>query len=432
VTTTGHRLPADSIRTGAAPRHRAVALTLVGSALIGACQFAASRVPEPLVDAAVTAPVHVRPSEPLRELLLTVRNGDSLSRLFAAHGLSAVDLESILMVGGPTARLISLRPGDAVRVRARGDGSIVGLTAEIDETNWLEVERAPRGFAARTVERPIERRIVYAHGTIGSSLFASAVDAGLSGALTMSLAGVFGYDIDFLQDLRSGDRFAVMYEQLWRDGEKLRDGGILAATFENDGRELTAVRWTRADGRAEYFAADGSSMRKALTRNPVDFTRVSSGFSSARRHPILNRVRAHQGVDYAAPAGTPVRAAGDGKVVFRGLRGGYGNAIVIQHGATYSTLYGHMALFGRGIYVGGRVVQDQVIGYVGMTGLATAPHLHYEVLVNGVHRNPRTVVLPDAAPLAPAERAAFAAEAAMRLRELARSAPDQPQARATT
>lgn len=429
---TDPRLPADSTRAGATSRRRAVAMAVLGGVLIGACQFATTRLPEPVADAAVTARVQVRPPAPLRQLDLTVRNGDSLSRLFAAHGLSAYDLESILMLGGPTARLVALRPGDTVRVRARANGSIVALAAEVDETTWLEIERIPRGFAARTVERPIERRIVYAHGEIDSSLFASAVDAGLSGALTMALAGVFGYDIDFIQDLRRGDRFAVMYEQLWRDGEKLRDAAILAATFTNDGRELAAVRWTRADGRAEYFGPDGASMRKALTRNPVDFTRVSSGFSNARRHPILNRVRAHQGVDYAAPAGTPVRAAGDGKVVFRGQRGGYGNAVVIQHGATYSTLYGHLALFGRGIAVGNRVVQDQVIGYVGKTGLATAPHLHYEVLVNGVHRNPRTVVLPDAAPLAAAERAAFAVEAAARLRELARSAPATPQANTST
>lgn len=432
MASTDSQVSADCIRVGAAPRPRAVVLALLGTALIGVTQLATTQLPQPAADPTVTAQVRLRPQAPQRDLLMTVRSGDSLSRLFAVHGLSAYDLEEILMLGGPTARLIALRPGDAVRVRAHGDGRIVTLTAEIDETTWLEVDRAARGFAARTVERPIERRVVIAHGTIGSSLFGSAVDAGLSGALTMALAGVFGYDIDFMQDLRAGDQFSVMYEQLWRDGEKLRDGVILAATFSNDGRELAAVRWVRGDGRAEYFGADGASMRKALTRNPVDFTRVSSGFSNARRHPILNRVRAHQGVDYAAPAGTPVRAAGDGKVVFRGQRGGYGNAIVIQHGATYSTLYGHLALFGRGIAVGTRVVQDQVIGYVGKSGLATAPHLHYEVLVNGVHRNPRTVVLPDAAPLASSERSAFAAEATVRLRELARSLPQMPQARTTT
>ena len=429
---TDSQVATDCIRPNATLRRRVAALALIGSALVGATQFTVMRLPEPLVDSAVTAPVRLRPQVPLRDLRLTVRSGDSLSRLFAAHGLSAYDLEAILMLGGPTARLIALRPGDAVRVHARTDGRIVALSAEVDETTWLEVERTARGFAARTVERPIERRVAFAYGSIGSSLFGSAVEAGLSGALTMSLASVFGYDIDFIQDLRAGDRFAVMYEQLWRDGEKLRDGAILAATFSNDGRDLSAVRWVRKDGRAEYFAADGASMRKALMRNPVDFTRVSSGFSNARRHPILNRVRAHQGVDYAAPAGTPVRAAGDGKVVFRGQRGGYGNAVVIQHGATYSTLYGHLALFGRSTVIGARVVQDQVIGYVGMSGLATAPHLHYEVLVNGVHRNPRTVVLPDAAPLSSAERAAFVAESASRLRELARALPQLPQARTTT
>jgi murein DD-endopeptidase MepM/ murein hydrolase activator NlpD len=309
-------------------------------------------------------------------------------------------------------------PGDQLQVRSSGAGRVVALAVDIDEGRRLEVERSLRGFAVRTVEVPLERRTVRASGSIESSLFASAAKAGLSGNLTMALAGVFGYDVDFLQDLRRGDRFVVLYEQIWREGEKLRDGPILAARFENDGRVLEAVRFTPNGGRTDYFTSAGGSMRKALTRNPVDFTRVSSGFSTSRLHPILNRVRAHQGVDYAAPAGTPVRAAGDGKIVFRGLRGGYGNAIVIQHGATYSTLYGHLSQFARGLGVGSRVAQDQVIGFVGASGLATAPHLHYEVLVNGVHRNPRTVDLPDAAPLPATDRAAFDAEAKRLLREL--------------
>lgn len=364
-----------------------------------------------------------------RSFQLEVRPGDTLSRLFERNELSRDDLNAILAVGGPTARLKTLMPGDRFHVRSSAAGRVVGLSVDIDEARRLEVERGARGFAARTVEVPLERRPVLAEGAIESSLFASASKAGLSGSLTMALAGVFGYDIDFLQDLRRGDRFVVLYEEVWREGEKLRDGPILAAEFVNDGRVLQAVRFAPTGRRADYFTPDGGSMRKALTRNPVDFTRVSSGFSTSRRHPILNRVRAHQGVDYAAPSGTPVRAAGDGKIVFRGVRGGYGNAVVIQHGATYSTLYAHLSQFARGLGVGSRVVQDQVIGFVGASGLATAPHLHYEVLVNGVHRNPRTVDLPDAAPLPAADRAAFDAEARRLLRQLAARQPAPAPAR---
>lgn len=399
-----------------------LALALGSLAILGTV-IGVRAVPEPVV--AWTASSGIVPGVPrvTRSFRIEVRPGDTLSHLFARNELSSDDLNAIMAVGGPTTRLRTLMPGDTLEVRASASGRVVGLSADIDESRRLEVERGTRGFAVRTVEVPLERRAVLAEGSIESSLFASASQAGLSGRLTMALAGVFGYDIDFLQDLRRGDRFKVLYEEIWRDGEKLRDGPILAAEFVNDGRTLKAVRYQNG-GRADYYTPDGSSMRKALTRNPVDFTRVSSGFSSRRKHPILNRVRAHQGVDYAAPSGTPVRAAGDGKIVFRGIRGGYGNVVVIQHGATYSTLYAHLSQFARGLGVGARVDQDQVIGFVGASGLATAPHLHYEVLKEGVHRNPRTVDLPDAAPIPAAVRAGFDTEAARLLRQLAtRDAP---------
>jgi murein DD-endopeptidase MepM/ murein hydrolase activator NlpD len=382
--------------------------------------------PPPAVEPDTAAVRVVRSGASDRDLTLVVRSGDTLSRLFQAHALSGADLHAILGLGGSTRRLKELHPGDRLLIQADPAGRVERLRIALDESRALEVERGARGFAARSIEQPVERRMVAVRGTIDSSLFASASAAGLSGALTMSLAGIFGYDIDFLQDLRRGDGFEVLYEELWREGEKLRDGPILAARFDNDGRALTAVRFAATNGVASYYSPDGASMRKALTRNPVDFTRISSGFSFARRHPVLNKVRAHQGVDYAAPTGTPVRAAGDGKIVFRGVRGGYGNAIVVQHGATYSTLYGHLSRFARGLGVGSRVVQDQVIGYVGKTGLATAPHLHYEVLVGGVHRNPRTVKLPDAEPVPADARARFVTEVWERLNELDRRLPGEP------
>jgi len=232
------------------------------------------------------------------------------------------------------------------------------------------------------------------------------------------MADIFGYDIDFAQDLREGDRFAVVYEEIWRDGEKLRDGDILAASFNNQGRDHTALRFQRGDGSVEYFGGDGRSLRKAFLRTPVEFTRISSGFSVARMHPILGTMRAHRGVDYAAPSGTPIRASGDGRITARGWQSGYGNVVQIDHGNHVSTVYGHMSRFGTGIANGTRVRQGQVIGYVGMTGLATGPHLHYEFRVNGAHRDPLRFVMPPAPPLSGTELAQFRTHSAPLLSEL--------------
>jgi murein DD-endopeptidase MepM/ murein hydrolase activator NlpD len=376
----------------------------------------AARLVSPPPVALAQLPVELAP----REVMLKVRYGDSLSRLFDRHSLSQVDLNAIMSLPEAAPRLRRVMPGDAIQVTADQAGSVRGLKIELDETRTLEVKRTLAAFEPRIIERPLTRQLRYARGTIDSSLFASAIAAGLSTQLTMGIASIFGYDIDFLQDLRAGDEFAVAYEELWRDGEKLRDGDILAAEFFNSGRALRAVRYVLPDGGAEYFAPDGSSMRKALTRNPLDFARISSSFSLRRHHPILNKVRAHRGVDYAAPTGTPVRAAGDGKITFRGVKGGYGNVVVIRHGATFSTLYAHLSRFAGGVVNGAHVRQDQVIGYVGQTGLATAPHLHYEVFVDGVQRNPRTVKLPDAAPIGPELREDFSRQSAALLQLLER------------
>jgi murein DD-endopeptidase MepM/ murein hydrolase activator NlpD len=232
-------------------------------------------------------------------------------------------------------------------------------------------------------------------------LFEAGSQAGISDKLTMDLAGIFEWDIDFIQDVREGDEFTVLYEEVWRDGVKLRNGDIIAAEFVNQGKSYRAARYRDANGRSNYYTPDGHSLRKAFIRAPLNFTRISSNFDPSRRHPILNTIRAHQGVDYAAPVGTPIRAAGDGKVIFRGVQGGYGNVIILQHGGNITTLYGHMSRFANK-RVGARVAQGEVIGFVGQSGLATGPHLHYEYRINGVHRNPRTVSLPPADPV-PAE-----------------------------
>jgi murein DD-endopeptidase MepM/ murein hydrolase activator NlpD len=256
-------------------------------------------------------------------------------------------------------------------------------------------------------ERALQRRVGSASGTITHSLFGAGEKAGLDDSVILKMAEVFGYDIDFAQDIRRGDHFAVIYDEVYRDGERLRSGDILAATFVNGGKRYVALRHPQADGTPGYYDAEGRPLKKAFLRSPVEFSRISSRFSSARRHPILGSTRAHRGVDYAAPKGTPIRTAGNGRVVFRGWKSGYGNCVIVQHANNVTTLYGHMSRFAAGRGLGTKVSQGEVIGYVGMTGLATAPHLHYEFRVGGVHRDPLTVPLPKAEPLGPGELLAF-------------------------
>ncbi|MCK4675759.1 MAG: peptidoglycan DD-metalloendopeptidase family protein, partial [Gammaproteobacteria bacterium] len=224
--------------------------------------------------------------------------------------------------------------------------------------------------------------------------------AGISDNIIMELANIFGWDIDFALDIRKGDNFTVLYEELYRDGEKISDGKILAADFINDGKIYRAVRYKNPQtSESEYYTPDGKSMRKAFIRSPVHFSRISSGFNLKRKHPILLNKRPHRGVDYAAKSGTPIYAAGDGKVIFKGKKGGYGKVMILKHGSKYSSLYAHLKTYNRKLRVGSRVKQGQTIAYVGSTGLATGPHLHYEFRVNGVHRNPLTVRLPASNPV---------------------------------
>jgi murein DD-endopeptidase MepM/ murein hydrolase activator NlpD len=239
----------------------------------------------------------------------------------------------------------------------------------------------------------------------------------MSDKLVMSLAGIFAWDVDFVLDIRKGDDYYVVYEEIYQDGKYVTSGDIVAAEFNNNGRTFRAVRYVDSDGRTDYYTPEGRSLRKAFIRAPVDFTRISSAFNPNRRHPILNTIRAHKGVDYAAPSGTPIKAAGDGKIIFRGRKGGYGNCVIIQHGGNITTLYAHMSKFAKA-GLNSRVRQGDTIGYVGHTGLATASHLHYEYRLNGVHRNPRTVPLPQADPIKEEYRADFLAKAEPLLSEL--------------
>jgi murein DD-endopeptidase MepM/ murein hydrolase activator NlpD len=325
-----------------------------------------------------------------------VRRGDTLSAIFSRLEIHS-QLNPILSLGEDVALLRSIHPGERIRA-LKQDGRLQTLVYEPNRTRHLHVTRSEEGYTAEVVEREMETRVTQGFGSVRSSLFQAGLDAGLSDNLIMTLANIFGWDIDFALDLREGDHFAVIYEQLYQDGEYVRDGAILAAEFVNRDRSVQALRYTTPEGSTDYYSPDGRSMRKAFLRMPVEFARISSRFGT-RRHPILHTMRQHRGVDYAASTGTPIRASGDGRIVHRGTRGGYGKTIIIQHGQQYRTLYAHMNGYARNTAVGSRVRQGQVIGYVGATGMATGPHLHYEFLVNGVHRDPLTVKLPDAEPL---------------------------------
>jgi murein DD-endopeptidase MepM/ murein hydrolase activator NlpD len=293
-----------------------------------------------------------------------------------------------------------IHPGDEIELKLGADGKLAALRYHPSETRSLLVERSGDGFGAQVEEHALERRLVHRSGIITESLFQAAQSAGISERIVMELAEVFGWDIDFALDIREGDRFTVVYDEVYKDGRKIEDGKILAAEFINQGRRFRAIHYTDPSGNSGYFTPEGKNVKKAFLRSPVRFSRISSRFTLKRWHPVLKRWRAHRGVDYAAPTGTPIRAAGDGKVNFAGTKGGYGNAVFIQHGSSYTTVYGHLSRFGRGIRSGTRVKQGQVIGYVGSSGLATGPHLHFEFRVNGVHRNPLTVKLPDGKPVA--------------------------------
>jgi murein DD-endopeptidase MepM/ murein hydrolase activator NlpD len=296
---------------------------------------------------------------------------------------------------------------------------MLGLRYLTQSGELLVVDRIGDGFFAQSTMPGAAVSLEVRANEIRASLFGAADAVGLPDAVTMQLADIFSGDIDFLHDLRRGDRFSVVYEMRRIDGEATGAGRIIAAEFVNKGVSYRAFLWRAPDGTEGYYGEDGKSLKKAFLRSPVAFTRVTSGFSLARFHPFLQAWRAHKGVDFAAPSGTPVLAAGAGKVAFAGKQGGYGNVVMLQHGGDYSTVYAHLSRFAPGMKPGARVSQSDVVGYVGMTGWATGPHLHYEFRVDNVQKNPLTIALPNAQPVPAGQKAAFQVQAAPLADELA-------------
>jgi murein DD-endopeptidase MepM/ murein hydrolase activator NlpD len=373
---------------------------VVGAALMLSHSALNNPSPAPLAPppaVAAAAPI-APPASPGTPAEVVVAKNDTLDSIFRRMSLDKTDLAAIRSLPGVRRSLDVLKPGDAIHL-VRVAASVQELSLKVGEAQTLDVVRQSGGFTATLIGNPLDARTRTATASIDSSLFKAAESARMSDTMALKLAAVFAWDIDFVLDIRAGDRFTAVYQQIYQDGKYLHDGELLAAEFVNNGKVYKAVRFVSAAGEAGYYAPDGKPMRKAFLRAPVEFTRVSSVFNPHRLHPILNLIRGHMGTDYAAPIGTPVHAAGDGRVSFEGVRGGYGNAIVLAHTKSISTLYGHMSRFGSHIRVGSRVQQGEVIGYVGMSGLATGPHLHYEYLIDGVHKNPQTVKLPGAEPL---------------------------------
>ena len=346
---------------------------------------------------------------------INVRSGQSLDGIFRKQGFSANTLHKIINLNDDTKQLKKIRPGDLFEFQRHEDNSLKRMRYAIDESRYLIIDFDGQQLNASSQDRELVRQITETSGTITSSLFLAGKQAGLNDGMVMKLANLFGWDIDFVLDIREGDRFFLVYEKIYRDGIFLRDGEIVGATFVNQGEKYQAIRFD-IDGQAQYFAPDGRNMRKAFLRAPLNFSYISSNFNPKRYHPILKRVKAHNGIDYKAPKGTPVYTAGDGKVIRSAYNQYNGHHVFIQHANNIVTKYLHFTK--RTVKQGQRVRQGQVIGYVGATGLAQGPHLHYEFLLNGVHRNPRTVSLPKADPLGETQLAEFKLKAAPVLAQL--------------
>jgi murein DD-endopeptidase MepM/ murein hydrolase activator NlpD len=342
-----------------------------------------------------------------------VRRDDTLASLMQRLNIRNTEALDFLRHDRDASALASqLRPGRSIQAQTSQNGELLKLQYDLDANSTLTIERTATGYQAKTGEPLLETHQVLKSAEINSSLFAATDDADIPDQVALQLADIFSSDIDFHSDLRRGDHFVVVYEANFNNGELSNTGKVLAAEFVNDGKTYRAVLYRNADGQSSYYTPEGKSLHKSFLRSPLEFTRISSGFSLGRFHPILQTMRAHKGVDYAAPTGTRIKAAADATVAFAGVKGGYGNVIVLQHQNGISTVYGHMSRFAEGMHAGMHVAQGDIIGFVGMTGLATGPHLHYEFLVNGQQRDPQKIALPTTVPIAAKYQADFAAKSA--------------------
>lgn len=330
-----------------------------------------------------------------------VKNGDTLAAVFDRAGLTSKDVYEITQLPLAKQNLLKIMPGEEIVISKDAKGDLTEVRYRINAISTLVISKNQEQYHEKISEKDVEIRTHFTSAKIKSNFWNSAVDAGLNANQIMQLSTVFGWDIDFALDLREGDSFAIIYEQEYAEGEFLRNGNILAAEFINQDERYTAIRYT--DG--NYYSENGTSMRKAFLRSPVDFKYVSSNFNPKRLHPVTGQIKAHRGVDYVAAIGTPIKAAGGGRVIESGYNQFNGNYVFIKHNDTYTTKYLHLTK--RNVSKGANVKQGQIIGTLGKTGRVTGAHLHYEFIVNGVHRNPRTITLPKAESIARKEKPQF-------------------------
>ena len=338
---------------------------------------------------------------------LKIKGGDALYIIFKKLGINNGDATLIAKSENSRHLTTLLRPGKTIHIRTNTDDGVAEIVYEDTPLTWVHALRDGNEFTITRFDLPLTRKQHKVAAYVNSSLYAAAQRAGISDTHTMNLTEIFGWDIDFSLNVQAGDSFKLIYDDLYVDGVKKGNGDILAAEFINSGKVYRAIAHRDDSGRLKYYAPDGTSMHKTFLRSPVKFSRISSRFTKARYHPVLKRWRSHKGVDYAASRGTPIRATADGKISHLGRKGGYGKAIVINNGSTYSTLYGHLSSYTRGMKRGSRVKQGQIIGKVGSTGLATGPHLHYEFRINGKHVNPLTFRQPKSAPIPDSQKTDF-------------------------
>jgi murein DD-endopeptidase MepM/ murein hydrolase activator NlpD len=405
-------------------QHTRLLLVLAGSALtlltlmlvfsqMGSNEFVLAETPVPLEVASTVQPDSAEttgtPGRPLNKLSITLRARETLASVFKRLNIDHAELHSMITAHPRNKILTHVHAGDRIQVLYDDQHAVHELSYRPNLTTQLTIRRATEGFDSNLTSVQLDQRQAYTHAVIKNSLFASGKRQQIAGHILKELVEIFQWDVDFAKDIRSGDSFSILYDESYLDGQKVATGHIAAAEFTNQGRSYRAIRFIDPQGHVDFYTPKGMSMKKQFARTPVKFTRISSTFSLGRWHPILHRLRKHKGVDYAAPSGTPIKATASGQIAFKGRKGGYGNVVVIQHGREYSTLYGHMSGFAQGLQVGSHIRQGQLIGYVGMSGLATGPHLHYEFLVNGIHRDPLTVKLPKGNPVPYAYRNQFRA-----------------------
>ena len=335
-----------------------------------------------------------------------IQRGDTVAGLLARLQVNDPEALQLLRSNKQARALHQLIPGRTVQATTGDDGKLISLRY-LNGNTLLTLERNDTSYVIREEAAQLELRVLMKSAEIKYSLFGASDAVGLSDAVATQVADIFSSDIDFHRDLRKGDRFSVVYEIYYHRGEPVRTGRVLAAEFINQGKTYQAVYFNYAENQGGYYTPDGKNLRKQFLRSPLEFSRITSGFTLARLHPVLQTWRAHRGIDYGAPTGTRVKATGDGVVEFAGRQGGYGNVVVLRHQSKYTTWYGHLSAFAKGLHKGKRVAQGEVIAYVGATGLATGPHLHYEFRINDVHQNPLRVAMPEAPPITPELKAQF-------------------------